>query len=112
LFRFAQQTAFFSAPRRWMSPRLWALLAGMLIAAQLGLMLHQSQHQMRPDVISTDGCVLCQVAATMATGPAAPLLVLPVFVLLAIVSVQPATMPRFASVTSAYRPRAPPAVSA
>ena len=109
MFRLAQQIAFFSAPRRWMSPRTWALLAGLLIAAQLGMMLHQSQHRMRPDVISADECVLCQVAANMATGPAAPLLVLPMFVLLAIVAVQPVAVPRRAPVTSSFRSRAPPA---
>jgi hypothetical protein len=87
---------------------MWALLAGLLIAAQLGMMLHQSQHHMRPDVISTDNCVLCQVAANMATGPAAPLLVLPVFILLAIVSIQPAVALRRAAVTSSFRSRAPP----
>ncbi|MHB1206421.1 MAG: hypothetical protein ACYCZX_12695 [Rhodospirillaceae bacterium] len=91
-----------------MNPRTWALLAGLLIAAQLGLMLHQSQHHMRPDVVASDDCVLCQVAASMATGPAAPLLVIPVFILLAIVPVQPVTAPRFARVTSSFRSRAPP----
>ena len=95
-----------------MSPRVWALFAGLLIAAQLGMMRHQAQHHMRPDVVATDECVLCQVAATMATGPAAPLLVIPVFVLLAIVSVQPVTAPRFARVTSSFRSRAPPTISA
>lgn len=95
-----------------MTPRLWALFAGLLIAAQFGMMLHQARHHMRPDVVSTDECVLCQVAANMATGPAAPLLVIPVFILLAIVTVQPATAPRFVRATASFRSRAPPVLSA
>lgn len=91
-----------------MSPRLWALIAGLLIAAQLGLMLHQAQHHMRADVVATDDCALCHVAAGMTTGPAAPLLVLPVFILLAIVSAAPAAAPVRARVPSSFHSRAPP----
>lgn len=92
-----------------MSPRLWALVAGLLIAAQLGLMLHQAQHHLRPDVVATDSCAICQVTAGMSTGPAAPLLVLPVFILLAIVAQAPATAPARVRVPSSFRSRAPPA---
>lgn len=110
LSRLARQIAAVTAPRRWMSPRLWALVAGLLIAAQLGLMLHQAQHHMRPDVVATDSCALCQVTAGMTTGPAAPLLVLPAFLLLAIVSQAPATAaPVRARAPSSFRSRAPPA---
>ncbi|MBX7200228.1 MAG: hypothetical protein K1X51_12740 [Rhodospirillaceae bacterium] len=109
LSRLARQIAAVTAPRRWMSPRLWALVAGLLIAAQLGLMLHQAQHHMRPDVVTTDDCALCQVAAGMATGPAAPLLVLPVFILLAVVAQTTAAAPVRARVPSSFRSRAPPA---
>jgi hypothetical protein len=48
----------------------------------------------------------------MATGSAPPLLVIPVFILLAIVTVQAVTAPRFARVTASFRSRAPPTISA
>ncbi len=104
----ARQIAAVTAPRRWMSPRLWALVVGLLVAAQLGLVLHQASHHLRPDAVATDDCALCQATAGMTTGPAAPLLVLPVFILLAIVSQAPATGPVRARVASAFRSRAPP----
>lgn len=91
-----------------MNPRVWALVAGLLIAAQFGLALHQAQHHMRPDVVAGDDCALCQMTAGMATGPAAPLLVLPVFILLAVVSIPAAAAPVRARVTSPFRSRAPP----
>ncbi len=108
LLRLARQISAVTAPRRWLSPRLWALVAGLLIAAQLGLMLHQAQHHLRADVVATDDCALCKVAAGMATGPAAPLLVLPVFVLLAVLTAAPAAAPVRARAHSSFRSRAPP----
>lgn len=109
LSRFARRIVSFAAPRRWMSPRAWALVAGLLIAAQFGLMLHQAQHHMRPDVIAADDCALCQITAGMTTGPAAPLLVLPVFILLAVISPPLSAAPARARVRSSFRSRAPPA---
>ena len=95
------------SPRRWMSPRLWALVVGLFIAAQLGLALHQSQHHLRPDVVAADECALCQVATGMAP-PATPLLILPVFILLAIISAPPIAVRVPVRARSPFRSRAPP----
>lgn len=105
---FARQIASFAAPRRWMSPRAWALVAGLLIAAQFGLMLHQAQHHLRADMVAADDCALCQVTAGMTTGSAPPLLVLPVFILLAVVSLPLFAAPVQRRLPASFRSRAPP----
>lgn len=108
LSRFARQIVL-KSPRRWVSPRLWALVIGLFIAAQVGFALHQSQHHLRPDIVTTtDDCTLCQITAGIGTGPEAPLLVLPVFILLAIVSLPPVRAMRPARFTPSFRSRAPP----
>ena len=94
-----------------MTPRLWALVVGLFMAAQLGLMLHQSQHHLRPDIVSTDDCAVCQIAGGMAP-PAMPLLLLPAFVLIAVLSAPSVIAPAPARVASSFRSRAPPSISA
>lgn len=106
---FVSRIATLKTPRSWINPRAWALIVGLFLAAQLGLALHQASHHLRPDVISTtDDCVLCQVSAGIGTGPGAPLLVLPVFVLLAVVTTQPQPAPRTVRIRRPFQSRAPP----
>lgn len=109
LSRLAQQISAVTAPRRWLSPRLWVLVLGVFFLAQFGLLAHQASHHLRPDIITaTDDCVLCQVSAGIIAGPAAPLLVLPVFVLLAIVVTPAAPALRPLQARRPFQSRAPP----
>ena len=103
---------FTAPPRRWMSARMWALVAALLLAAQFGLLLHQANHHLRADVVATDECALCSVAAGMTAAPAPPLLLLPVFILLAIMTLPVPVRLRARRVALSFRSRAPPSISA
>jgi hypothetical protein len=92
-----------------MSPRLWTLVVALLMAAQFGLLLHQTQHHLHPGVTAADNCALCQVTAGATTGPAGPLLILPAFILIATITRAVMVLPRRAAVAAAFQSRAPPA---
>jgi hypothetical protein len=59
--------------------RFWAFAIAVLVAAQLALALHSFEHRFNPDVFKADECALCQVASTMAAGPASVAISLPNF---------------------------------
>jgi hypothetical protein len=94
------------AAQRW--PKAWAWVVALLVAAQFGLLLHQSQHHLNPKVRTSDDCTLCQFAQNMTTGPAAPILVLPVFILLGAAVLAVYTAPRVVPIALPFRSRAPP----
>jgi hypothetical protein len=96
----------FRAAQRW--PKAWAWVIALLVAAQFGLLLHQSQHHLNPNILAGDECTLCQFADGMTTGPAAPMLVLPVFVLLGTAMLAVYTALRIVPVALPFRSRAPP----
>jgi hypothetical protein len=98
--------ASFRAAQRW--PKAWAWIVALLVAAQFGLLLHQSQHHLNPNIWMGDDCTLCQFAQSMTTGPAAPILVLPVFILLGTAVLATYTAPRIVPVALPFRSRAPP----
>ena len=98
--------AYFRAAQRW--PKAWAWVVTVLVAAQFGLLLHQSQHHLNANIRTGDECTLCQFAQGMTAGPAAPILVLPVLVLLGTAILAVYTAPRIAPVALPFRSRAPP----
>ena len=85
--------------------RSWTI--ALLVAAQFGLLVHQSQHHLSP-AVRGDDCNFCQFASAMATGPAAVLVVLPVLILLGTAAQAVYTAPRIANVALSFRSRAPP----
>ena len=87
---------------------LWTWVIALLVAAQFGLLIHQSQHHLNPAVRTSDDCTLCQFAQAMAAAPAGPIVVLPVLVLLGTVIFEPRTAPRDARIALPFRSRAPP----
>ena len=90
------------------SRRLWAGVIVLLVAMQFGLLFHQSQHHLNPGILTGDDCALCQMVTGMGATPAAPLLVLPMFVLLEMVILCGLFAPRTATIALAFQPRAPP----
>jgi hypothetical protein len=93
---------------RFQGSRLWAWAVALLVVAQLGLLLHQ-HHPSRDLYRGGDECTLCQVVSTLGAGPAAPVLVLPVFVVLGAVVLPVHTALRAARLSLSFRSRAPPA---
>jgi len=90
-------------------PRLWGLVVAILLALQVGFLIHQSQHHLNPDVLAGDDCALCQIVSGMAAAPAAPAIILPVFVVLGTVVLLAPAAPRSLRITLSFRSRAPPA---
>ncbi len=98
--------SYFRAAQRW--PKAWAWIVALLVAAQFGLLLHQSQHHLNANIRTGDDCTLCQFAQGMTTGPAAPMVVLPVFILLGTAVLARYAAPRVVPVALPFRSRAPP----
>lgn len=89
-------------------PTIWAWLIALLVAAQFGLLIHQSQHHLNPAIRAGDDCTLCQFAHGMASAPAGPILVLPVFVFLGVAAAVVAAPLRLVRPAAPFRSRAPP----
>ena len=89
--------------------RLWVAVIGLMLALQIGVLVHESQHHLRGDVVAQDDCALCQVAGSMSAPPAPPVLSAPVMVLVAITVTAPTRVLRAARAILPFRSRAPPA---
>ena len=89
---------------------LWSFLVALLLAAQVGLGVHQLQHRLNPDVVASDDCKLCQFASHATAGPE-PIIILPPSLIIAIIITLSAqsffTAQRS---TAGFRSRAPPRI--
>src|SRR5690349_18710773 len=89
--------------------RSWRLVViPLLLVAQLALGIHQIQHRLNPDLAAGDDCALCHFASSMAAAPAAPVIVLPLMVVIAIVLLPATLLPQLARAPLPFRSRAPP----
>ena len=88
---------------------LWSFAVAILMAAQLALTFHHLQHKMNPDVTAQgEDCAVCQVASTMAPGPAAQPVMPPAINALLLRFSCIAAGPGQAAVVAGFRSRAPP----
>lgn len=87
---------------------LWSFLVALLLAAQVGLGVHQLQHRLNSDAVASDDCKLCQFASHVTTGPE-PIVILPPTLIVAEVLTLP-TQDFFAveRPVAGFRSRAPP----
>jgi hypothetical protein len=69
------------------------------------------EHRLSPDAAVHDECALCHFASSMAAAPAAPAIVLPLMVVIAIVLLPAAEAPQVTRAALSFRPRAPPATA-
>lgn len=91
---------------------LWSFLVALLLAAQVGLGVHQLQHSLSPDVVASDDCKLCQFASHATTGPE-PIVILPPSLIIAVIVTLSAQVFFTAQRSAAgFRSRAPPRISA
>ncbi len=87
---------------------LWSFLVALLLAAQVGLGVHQLQHRLNPEIIANDDCKLCQFASQATEGPE-PIVVLPPALVVAEVIALSAQAVRTAQrPVAGFRSRAPP----
>jgi hypothetical protein len=89
--------------------QLWLFVVALMFVAQVGVLIHVSQHHLRGDIAIQDDCALCQAANSMSAPPAPPALIVPVLVLIAVVVAAPAQTSRAARWVLPFRSRAPPA---
>ena len=90
--------------------RTWrGAIAVFALVAQLGLLAHHAEHHLKFELAGPDDCAMCQFGASMAAPPEAAALPIPAAEIFTVASFVPDTRTPRASVTAAFRSRAPPA---
>lgn len=87
---------------------LWSFLVALLLAAQVGLGVHQLQHRLSPDVVASDDCKLCQFASQATPAPDPIVILPPVLVVAAILAFLARDLLAAQHVAAGFRSRAPP----
>lgn len=91
--------------------RLLRAVAAILLAAQIGFLLHQDDHHRNFEVMGADDCAMCQFGASLETGPSGSAVIAPAApVVLARVLLPAAALPDRAALPAPFRSRAPPFV--
>ena len=88
---------------------LWSFVIALLVAAQFALAVHTLEHKFNPDLAAQgEECALCQVASTMAPGPATEPLATPNFYVFVSVLAFISPLPCAVASPAGFRSRAPP----
>jgi hypothetical protein len=90
--------------------RFWSVLVTLLMAAQLGLAFHSLEHTFDSGLPANDHCALCQVASTMASGPAAEPIAAPSLYAFVTVAAVITPLLRTSASPAGFRSRAPPVI--
>ncbi len=97
-----------TTPSKRRRPWLWSLVVSMLLAAQVALGVHQLEHRLNPDIVTTDECALCHFASASTAGPEPQAVVPPTLNVVEYVEPAAQTLPLTARRVAGFRSRAPP----
>jgi hypothetical protein len=95
-------------PLKRRKPWLWSLVVSLLLAAQVALGVHQLEHRLNPDLVTSDDCALCHFASAATAGPEPQIIVPPTLTMVERIEFTLPTLPLIARDVAGFRSRAPP----